>query len=57
MKGTAVTLDPYTKEVSILTDGKVHVCSYREAIENPSFSAFLLPETKELIALSLEAAQ
>ena len=57
MKNRAVTLDPYTKEVSILTGDKVHVCSYREAIENPRFSAFLLPETKELIALNLEAAK
>ena len=57
MRNCAVTLDPYTKEVSILTGDKVHVCSYREAIENPRFSAFLLPETKDLIALNLEAVK
>lgn len=57
MRDCVVTLDPYTKEVAILTDDKVYVCSYREAIENPRFSVFLLPKTKELIALNLEAAQ
>ena len=57
MRDSALPLDPYTKEVSILIGDKVHVCSYREAIENPRFSAFLLPGTRELIALNLEAAK
>ena len=57
MRDSALTLDPYTKEVSILIGDKVHVCSYREAIENPRFSAFLLPGTRKLIALNLEAAK
>lgn len=57
MRGTAVTLDPYTLEVSILTGGKVHICSYQDAIDNPELSALLSPEMLECIALRLEHAK
>lgn len=57
MRSDIVTLDLRFQEVTIVTGEKAYVCSYQEAIDDPKFSAFLLPETKELIALNLETAQ
>lgn len=57
MRSCAVTLDPYTKEVSILRGDKVHICSYQEAAENPEIFESLPQNIRELLALNLEAAK
>lgn len=51
----AVTLDPYTKDVSMLTDEGPVFCSYQEAVENPNISRYLSHPMLETINASLEA--
>ena len=50
----AVTLDPYVKTVSMLTDEGPIVCTYQEAVDSPNISGYLLPSTVALIHYNLQ---